>query len=252
MPALFRPLLALLALTTLACACRAETLLVAVAANFAPPARQIAADFERETGHSVKLSFGATGKFYAQIRAGAPFDVLLAADEETPRRLVDEGLGAAGTEKTYAVGKLVLWSVDPTLVDREGEVLKSDRFKHLALADARLAPYGMAAREVLTQLQLMEQLQSRLVVAENIGQAHQFVATANAELGFVALSQVQTPDGTAPKGSMWLIPERLYTPLRQNRVVLTSTKVPNVARAFADYLSGGKARATMRAYGYTW
>src|SRR5262249_12912485 len=158
-----------------------------VAANFSAAAQKIAAAFEKDTGHTVKLSYGATGKFYAQILAGAPFDVLLAADAATPGKLVDEGKGVAATRKTYAIGKLVLWSADAGLVDAQGAVLKSDKWKHLAVADPKLAPYGEAARETLEHLKLAQAVQPRLVTAENIGQAFQFVSTGNAELGFVAL-----------------------------------------------------------------
>src|ERR1700754_4692044 len=184
---------ALFALTAAAFAfsARADEVQVAVAANFSAAAQKIAAQFEKDTGHTVKLSFGATGKFYAQIAAGAPFDLLLAADDTTPKKIVAEGKGLAETRKTYAIGKLVLWSADPALVDDKGEVLKSDKWKHLAVADPKLAPYGEAAKETLAALKLTDAVQPRIVTAENIGQALQFVQSGNAELGFVALGQVQ-------------------------------------------------------------
>jgi molybdate transport system substrate-binding protein len=241
-----------LALAAVARAARADELQVAVAANFAAPAQKIAAAFEHDTGHAVKLSIGATGKFYAQIEAGAPFDVLLAADQATPRRLVAERKAVADTERTYAIGKLVLWSADPTLVDPAGAVLKTDRFRHLSVADARLAPYGEAAKETIDRLGLATQLQARIVTAENIGQAHQFVATGNAELGFVALGQVQPPDGRPVAGSMWLVPQELYTPLRQDAVVVAATTSRAAATAFVDYLASDRARAVIKAYGYGW
>ena len=244
--------IAAIALSALALAAQADELQVAVAANFSAAAQKIAASFERDTGHVVKLSFGATGKFYAQIDAGAPFDVLLAADQSTPEKLVAEGKAVPETRKTYAIGKLVLWSSDATLVDAKGEVLKSGQWKHLAIADPKLAPYGEAARETLEHLKLADAVQARLVTAENIGQAFQFVSTGNAELGFVALGQVQPPDGSRAPGSMWLVPERLYTPLKQDMVVLASTKSKAAATAFADYLAGDKARAVIKAYGYAW
>jgi molybdate transport system substrate-binding protein len=237
-------------LAALALAARADELQVAVAANFAAPAQKIAAAFEQDTGHVVKLSFGATGKFYAQIEAGAPFDVLLAADQATPAKLEAEGKVAAGTRKTYAIGRLVLWSADPGLVDAGGAVLKTGRWKHLAVADPKLAPYGEAARETLAHLGLAEAVRPRLVTAENIGQAFQFVSTGNAELGFVALGQVQPADGGKPAGSMWLVPDGLHTPLKQDVVVLASTKSRAAATAFADYLAGAKARAVIAASGY--
>jgi molybdate transport system substrate-binding protein len=242
-------LLAVALVATGQAAC-ADELQVAVAANFAAPAQRIAAAFEHDTGHAVKLSIGATGKFYAQIEAGAPFDVLLAADQATPRKLVAEGKALADTERTYAIGRLVLWSADADLVDPAGAVLKTGRFRHLAVADAKLAPYGEAARETMAHLGLAASLQPRIVTAENIGQAHQFVASGNAELGFVALGQVQPPDGGKAPGSMWLVPQSLYTPLRQDGVVVAATKSRAAAIAFVDYLASDGARAVARAYGY--
>jgi len=241
-----------LALAAFALQARADEIQVAVAANFSAAAQKIAAAFEHDTGNTVKLSFGATGKFYAQIVAGAPFDVLLAADQATPARLVDEGKGVAATRRTYAVGKLVLWSADPALVDARGEVLKSDRYKHLSVADAKLAPYGQAAKETLEQLKLTEAVRTRLVTAENIGQAWQFVSTGNAEIGFVALGQVQPPDGSKAPGSMWLVPENLYTPIRQDAVAIAGAHSAATAAAFVDYLGGDKAHAVIKAYGYGW
>jgi molybdate transport system substrate-binding protein len=238
------------ALGALAQAARADELQVAVAANFAAPAQKIAAAFARDTGHAVKLSIGATGKFYAQIEAGAPFDVLLAADQATPRKLVAEGKGVAGTERTYAIGTLVLWSADAGLVDAAGAVLRTDRFRHLAVADARLAPYGEAARETLEHLGLAAALQPRLVTAENIGQAWQFIATGNAELGFIALGQVQPADGGPVPGSLWRVPQALYTPLRQDAVVVAASRSRAAAAAFVDYLASPPARAVIQAYGY--
>jgi len=241
-----------LSLAALAFSARADVIQVAVAANFSAAAQKIAAAFEHDTGNTVKLSFGATGKFYAQIEAGAPFDVLLAADQTTPGKLVTEGKAVPATLRTYAIGKLVLWSADPGLVDARGEVLKSDQWKHLSVADAKLAPYGQAAKETLAALKLTDAVQSRLVTAENIGQALQFVQTGNAELGFVALGQVQPPDGSKVPGSMWLVPDNLYTPIRQDAVVIASTRSNATATAFLNYLAGEKARAVIKAYGYAW
>jgi molybdate transport system substrate-binding protein len=250
-PALARGLFAL-AFTVFAASARADDIQVAVAANFSAAAQKIAAQFEHDTGHAVKLSFGATGKFYAQIEAGAPFDVLLAADQATPGRLVAEGKALPATLHTYAVGKLVLWSADPALVDARGEVLRSDKWKHLSMADAKLAPYGQAARETLAALKLTDAVQARVVTAENIGQAYQFVQTGNAELGFVALGQVQPPDGSRPAGSLWLVPDTLYTPIKQDAVVIAATKVGKAATDFVDYLASDKARVVIKAYGYSW
>ena len=249
--ALPRSLLAV-ALSALAFSAHADEIQVAVAANFSAAAQKIAAQFEKDTGNTVKLSFGATGKFYAQIEAGAPFDVLLAADQTTPGKLVAEGKAVPTTLHTYAIGKLVLWSADAALVDANGEVLKSDKWKHLSVADAKLAPYGQAAKETLAALKLTDAVQARVVTAENIGQALQFAQSGNAELGFVALGQVQPPDGSKAPGSLWLVPENLYSPIKQDAVVIAASKTPKAATAFVDYLASDKARAVIKAYGYSW
>ena len=241
-----------LTLTALALSAHADEIQVAVAANFSAAAQKIAAQFEHDTGHTVKLSFGATGKFYAQIEAGAPFDVLLAADQTTPGKLVTEGKAVPATLHTYAIGKLVLWSADAALVDANGDVLKSDKWKHLSVADAKLAPYGQAAKETLAALKLTDVVQARVVTAENIGQALQFAQSGNAELGFVALGQVQPPDGSKAPGSLWLVPENLYSPIKQDAVVIAASKTPKAATAFVDYLASDKARAVIKAYGYSW
>jgi len=240
------------ALAALAFPARADEVQVAVAANFSAAAQRIAARFEKDTGHTVKLSFGATGKFYAQIEAGAPFDVLLAADQATPAKLAAEGKAVPATLHTYAIGKLVLWSADPALVDANGDVLRSGQWKHLSVADAKLAPYGQAARETLASLRLTDAVQPRVVTAENIGQALQFVQTGNAELGFVALGQVQPPDGSRPAGSMWVVPANLYAPIRQDAVVIAGTKVNQAATQFVYYLASDKAREVIKACGYDW
>jgi molybdate transport system substrate-binding protein len=244
--------IAAVALAAACAAAQADEIQVAVAANFTEAAKKIAADFEKDTGNAVKLSFGATGAFYAQIDAGAPFDVLLAADEATPRKIVAEGKGVAASRKTYAIGKLVLWSADPALVDGRGRVLESGKYKHLAVADPKLAPYGLAAQEALQRLGLTDAVKDKLVTAGNIGQAFQFVKTGNAELGFVALGQVQPPDGSKAPGSMWQVPDNLYDPIRQDVVVLSASKAKAAASAFATYLGGDKARAVIKAYGYGW
>lgn len=222
---------------------------VAVASNFTAPAQKIAAAFEQDTGHKAVLAFGATGKFYAQIKNGAPFQVLLAADDETPARLEKEGLTQAGTRFTYAIGRLVLWSPQPALVDDKGEVLRSAHFAHLAIANPKLAPYGLAAVETLDKLGLLAALQPRLVQGENIGQAYQFVATGNAALGFVALSQVMS-DGRITQGSAWVIPAQWHTPIRQDAVVLATGKDNPAALAWVTFLKSDKARAIIRSFGY--
>lgn len=222
---------------------------VAVAANFTAPMQKIAAAFEQDSGHQARLAFGSTGRFYAQIRHGAPFQLLLAADDETPARLEREGLGLAGSRFTYAIGRLVLWSPQPGLVDDQGLVLSQGRFDKLALADPKLAPYGAAAIESLTRLGLLQRLQARLVQGENIAQAYQFVASGNAELGLLAWSQLHV-DGRLLAGSAWILPARLHRPIRQDAVLLTPGKDNPAALALLRYLQGDKARAIVRAYGY--
>jgi molybdate transport system substrate-binding protein len=227
----------------------AATVNVAVAANFTAPMREIAAAFEKDTGHQAKLAFGSTGKFYTQIRNGAPFDALLAADDETPARLEQDGLAAPGARFTYATGSLALWSARPGVVDAQGDVLRAGGFNKLALANPRLAPYGRAAVEVLTSLGLLDTLSPKFVQGENIAQTWQFVGTGNAELGFVALSQVMQ-DGKIVKGSAWRVPARLHAPIRQDAVLLATGKGNAAAEALMKYLKGAKARAIIQAYGY--
>ena len=222
---------------------------VAVASNFTAPMRKIAAAFEADTGHQATLAFGATGAFYAQIRHGAPFQLLLAADDETPARLEKEGLAVAGTRFTYATGRLVLWSAEPGVVDDQGDVLAKGNFERIALANPKLAPYGAAAVEVMSKLNVLNRLQSRFVQGENIAQTYQFVGTGNAKLGFIALSQVMV-DGRISKGSAWIVPVSLHAPLRQDAVVLAAGKGHTATAALAAYLRGDKARAIIRGFGY--
>ena len=222
---------------------------VAVAANFTAPMQAIAAAFEQEQGHKAALSFGATGKFYAQIQNGAPFAIFLAADDTTPAKLEAEGSAVAGSRFTYAIGRLVLWSRTPGLVDDQGAVLKQGEFNHLAIANPRLAPYGAAAIETLTALHLLDATQAKFVQAENIAQAHQFIATGNAELGFVALSQVMA-EGRISQGSGWVVPADLHQPIRQDAVLLTNGKNNPAAVALLQFLRGEKARAIIKSYGY--
>ena len=228
---------------------QAEQVRVAVAANFATPLKALAADFEKQTGHTVVLSSGATGKLYAQIKSGAPFDVLLAADDETPARLEREGAAAPGTRFTYAVGKLVLWSIQGDGVDAQGDVLKTGTFKHLALASPTLAPYGAAAVQTLTRLGLLSALAPRFVQGESIGQTYSFVATGNAELGFVALSQVWEK-GRISIGSGWIVPSHLHQPLRQEAVLLAHAAGKPGASALLQFLKTGPSRAVIRSFGY--
>jgi molybdate transport system substrate-binding protein len=222
---------------------------VAVAANFAAPMQRIAQLFEQDTGHKAMLSLGSTGNFYAQIRNGAPFDVLLAADDETPIKLEQEGLGVVGTRFTYAVGKLVLWSKRPGVVDDKGDVLRRGSFQRLAVANPKLAPYGAAALEVLNQMGLMQTLSPKLVQGDNIAQTYQFVSTENAQLGFVALSQVWA-DGHITQGSGWIVPAHLYTPIQQDALLLARGQGNEAAKALMTYLRSNKIKWVIRAAGY--
>jgi molybdate transport system substrate-binding protein len=222
---------------------------VAVAANFAAPLQRIAASFEKDTGDHVQVISGATGKLRAQIENGAPFEVLLAADDKTPADLEAEKLAVPGTRYTYASGKLVLWSARPGFVDASGAVLKQGHFDHLAIANPKVAPYGAAGMQVLAALGLTATLQPKIVQGESVAQAAQFVATGSAELGFVALSQVAAPDQPAV-GSYWLVPANLYAPLRQDAVLLQRGAGSRTARALLEYLKGPRAREVIRAYGY--
>lgn len=227
----------------------ADEVQVAVAANFAAPFHKIAAAFAADTGHKAVTITGSTGKFYAQIKEGAPFEVLLAADDETPRKLEKEGLAVKGQQFTYAKGRLVLWSAKAGLVDEQGAVLGKGGFAHLALANPKLAPYGAAGIEVLKALGIYEALAPKIVQGDNIAQTQQFVATGNAELGFVALSQVAPPDKPAI-GSWWVVPSRLYTPILQDATMLKKGEANVAAAALLKYLRGEKAQAVIKSYGY--
>jgi molybdate transport system substrate-binding protein len=195
------------------------------------------------------VSAGATGKFYSQIVAGAPFEVLIAADDETPKRLVAEGQATAGSNFTYAIGKLVLWSAQPGFVDDQGAVLASDKVRHVAIANPKVAPYGAAALEVIKARGLSDALKPKLVTAESIAQAYQFAATGNAELGFVALSQVAVP-GRPLVGSFWQVPANLYGEIRQDAVLLKSGEKNPAARALLDFLKSDAAKRSIREFGY--
>jgi molybdate transport system substrate-binding protein len=240
----------LLALLVAACSgASAATVQVAVAANMAAPMQEIAAGFQAATGHQVVLALGSTGKLYAQVRHGAPFQVLVAADQETPARLEQEGLAARGSRFTYATGRLVLWSADTAAVDAQGAVLRQPPRGKLALADPRVAPYGAAAVATLTRLGVLQAWQPHLVQGESVGQAFQFAASGNARLGFVALSQVMA-QGRIVRGSAWIVPAELHAPLKQDAVLLAPGTDAPAAKALMDYLRSDAARAVLRGYGY--
>ena len=252
MPRIF-PVLPVLLLTFLGLlapgAALADAVQVAIAANFTAPMKLIAADFEKETGHKSILSFGATGKFYAQITNGAPFEVFLSADDTTPAKLEKEGAAVSGSSFTYATGKLVLWSAKLGAVDLQGDVLEKGEFKTLAIAAPKLAPYGAAAVETLAKLGLTAAVGPKLVTGESIGQAFSFVATGNADLGFVALSQVYE-NGKIKSGSGWIVPANLHSPIRQNAVLLAKGKNSQAATALLAFLKTEKAKKVIRSFGY--
>lgn len=246
----FQPLSALsLWLLCLTAPALAADVQVAVAANFSAPMKIIAAEFAKDSGHKAILSFGATGKLYAQIRNGAPFEVFLAADGGTPKKLEQDGAAVQGSRFTYAAGRLALWSAQPGLVDGQGEVLKKGGFAKLAMAAPKLAPYGAAAVETMTRLGVMAALQPKLVTGESIGQAFSFVATGNAELGFVALSQVYE-EGKITSGSAWIVPATLHGAIRQDAVLLSKGKDSPAAQQLLAFLKTEKARAVIRSFGY--
>lgn len=222
---------------------------MAVAANFSAPMKRVAEEFEKSTGHKAVISVGATGKFYSQITNGAPFDMLLSADVETPARLEKEGFAVPGTRFTYATGRLVLWSANPTLVDDKAAVLMRNDFNRLAIAEPKLAPYGTAAMQVLTRIGMLNSLQSKLVMGGSVGQTFSMVSTGNADLGFVAMSQV-FEDNQLKSGSAWVVPANLHSPLRQDAVLLARGKSNQAALQLLTFLKSGQARAIMNSFGY--
>lgn len=230
---------------------RAESALVAVASNFAEAADDIKAAFEEASGHRVTLTLGATGKIYAQIRAGAPFDAFLAADQERPRLLDSQGLARSGSRFTYAIGQLTLWSADAQrLADDPRAALSNPAVRAIAIANPDLAPYGLAAREVLQKLGLWQTLAPRIVRGENISQALALIATGNAELGFVATPLLKGRRGKSLGGSGWAVPADLHAPIRQDAVLLARAGMNPAAAGFLDFLRGPKARAIMVRLGY--
>ncbi|MDU9023289.1 molybdate ABC transporter substrate-binding protein [Pseudomonas corrugata] len=246
-PTRFAPLLLTTAL--IVGAAQADEVQVAVAANFTAPIQAIAADFEKDTGHKLVAAYGATGQFYTQIKNGAPFEVFLAADDTTPARLESEGDTVKGSRFTYAIGTLALWSAKDGYVDEQGQVLKNNGFQHLSIANPKAAPYGLAATQVLDKLGLAGQVKGKIVEGQNITQAYQFVSTGNAELGFVALSQVYK-DGKLTGGSAWIVPAELHDPIKQDAVILDKGRANPAAKALMAYLQGPKAAAIIQAYGY--
>lgn len=226
----------------------ADEIRIAVAANFARPMEKIVAAFEKETGHKIISSSGATGKFYAQIKEGAPFDILLSADQDHPKKLSNENFAVAETQFTYAIGKLALWSPKDKYIDSKGAILKKNLFTHISIANPKLAPYGVAAQATLEKMGLWHNLESKIVFGESISQAYQFVATGNAELGFVAFSQIKDSNGI--KGSYWLVPQDFYSPLKQDAILLKNAKNTTAAKRFLEFLKGKTAKSIIGEFGY--
>jgi molybdate transport system substrate-binding protein len=226
---------------------RADEIRVAVATNFATTMDELVAQFEEASEHTVTLSAGSTGAHYAQIKNGAPFELFFAADVERPKLLEDEGVAVAGSRFTYAIGRVALWSLRAGFVDAEGRVLETGSFRHIAIANPDLAPYGAAAREVLERRGLWEALRDRIVQGQDIGQTYSFVYTGSAELGFIAYSQIVRGDDTPIAGSFWLVPDELHAPIEQQAVLLEDAPA---ARAFLDFVKGVDARAIIRKFGY--
>lgn len=225
---------------------RAETITVAVAANFKKPAEEIGAAFKAKTGIDVKYAFGATGQFAAQIRNGAPFDVLLAADDTTTPALAREGFAVPATHFVYARGTLVLYSTTLPVKEQGGQILRKGDFAHLAIANPKSAPYGAAAIEAMKKMGVYDALKPRIVEGSNIAQTFDFVATGNAQLGFVALSQAIG----AGRGQWWAVPQADYTPIDQSAIVLKPGAEKAAVKAYVDYLRGPEARAVIEKYGY--
>jgi molybdate transport system substrate-binding protein len=228
----------------------AESALSAVATNFAEAAELLAREFEQISGQQIEIATGATGKLFAQITNDAPFDALLAADQERPMRLEISGDAIAGTRFVYAIGRLTLWSADASLIGNDGmAILRDGHFRSLAIASPALAPYGAAAKETLQSLDLWNELQPKIVTGENIGQAFALVATRNAELGFVALASVMSEHNRI-SGSRWDVPSVMHMPIRQDAVLLQHGSDNATAIAFLEYLRSDPARARIAALGY--
>ncbi|MFZ1747409.1 MAG: molybdate ABC transporter substrate-binding protein [Nitrospirales bacterium] len=228
----------------------AEEVRVAVAANFLPTLNEIVTNFQADTSHTILVSSGSSGKLYAQIQNGAPFELFFSADVKRPQLLEEEGLAVKGSRFVYAVGRLTLWSPDSNVVNGDGPtVLSKGRFEHLAIANPKTAPYGRAAEQTLKRMGLWESLKDRIVQGENIGQAFQFVFSRNAQLGFVALSQVLDPKING-SGSRWDVPTSFHEPLEQEAVLLVTGQNHAGARAFLDFVKGDKSRAIIERFGY--
>ena len=226
----------------------AEQVLVAVAANFVPPFREIAMAFETATGHHVRVAAGSSGNFYSQIKNGAPFDLFFSADADRPKLLDEEGLGIKNSRFTYAIGRLVLWSPNTDLIKGE-ETLRSRAFKRLAMANPKTAPYGVAAMQAMQKLELWDGIQPHIVMGESLGQTMGFIESGNAQLGFVALSQVLDPKING-KGSRWEVPNSLHEPIQQDVILLAKGKDNQAAKALMEFIGGPQAKKIIERYGY--
>jgi molybdate transport system substrate-binding protein len=239
-------LLAVLALVGITKSATADTINVAVASNFAPLLSELAATFEQSSEHKIIVIAGATGRLYAQIASGAPFDVFLGADNERSQLLIDNKLALADSRFIFAQGELVLWSPQLDLTDNPQQLLKNSQFRHLALANPKLAPFGLAAQQALETLQLWQTLQAKLVFGENIAQTLQFVDTGNAELGFISKAQwLELPESS--RGTVWPVPVDFHAPILQEAVILHDS---TAARAFTAFMQSESTKHTIRMAGY--
>ena len=227
----------------------AKELRIAVASNFLLPLKELSRKFKESTGHKVVVISGSTGKLYAQIKQGAPFDILLAADSLRPELLEKEGIGVPGSRFTYAVGRLVLWSKDSKLpLKNDLQVLNHKNFRYLAIANPKTAPYGKAAEQVLRKKGFWEQIQNRLVRGENISQTFQFVMTGNADIGFIALSQLRKNQG---RGFSWIIPQEWHDPIQQQCILLKRAKTNKAAQQFLNFIKSNRIQKQIESYGYS-
>lgn len=228
---------------------KAESIKIAVAANFSAPMKVLAAEFEKKSGHSVSLSFASTGKFYAQILNGAPFHAFFSADRTTPEKLEAQGEAVVNSRFTYAIGALALWSAKPEIIAEPLTTLKKGEFNKLALANPKVAPYGEAAVEVLEKLKLKHITEKKWVQGENIAQTFQFVSTKNADLGFVALSQIME-EGKIKQGSYWLVPTDLHTPIHQDAQILERGKDSPATHKLMEFVRRAEAKTIIQSFGY--
>lgn len=233
-------------LLSISATCQADSIRIAVASNFSAAIRQLVEQYQSGTSHKIQLTFGSSGKHYAQIIHGAPFDIFFAADSKRPELLETSGVGIKNSRFTYAYGRLALWSTDKSRIDKKGLVLQKATFRHLAIANPKLAPYGAAAMDVLDYLKLKESLQSRLIYGENISQVYQFVASKNAELGFIAYSQLKQVNSSEP-GSFWLVPESMHRPIEQQAIQLTNN---DIATDFIRFVKSAQGQKIIRSFGY--